>query len=65
MYEMWYLISVIFLSVLQPKDQFSGTCEQPFHTLSQHSMAIRGIYVGVGGMRCHIVSCSVDHTCKV
>lgn len=56
-----------FANVLQPKDPMSNhnVCEHPFHTLSHHSMPVKSIYVGVGGMRCRIATCSLDQTCKL
>ena len=38
---------------------------EPRHVFSDHSLPVRDLYVGHGGMRAHIVSVSVDRTCKV
>ena len=56
-----------FVSALQPRDPFSDTdiCEQPMHSLIHHSMPIQDMHVGINGMRCSIVTCSIDQTCKI
>jgi len=38
---------------------------EPRHVFSDHSLPVRDLYVGHGGMRAHIVSVSMDRTCKV
>lgn len=38
---------------------------EPRHVFSDHSLPVRDLYVGRGGMRAHIISVSMDRTCKV
>ncbi len=38
---------------------------KPFHSFSQHSLAITGLYVSYGGFNSIIGSTSLDRTCKV
>jgi len=56
-----------FANTLQPRDAFNDTdiCDEPYHSLNIHSMPIRDLHVGVNGMRCCLVTCSLDQTCKM
>ncbi|GFG34181.1 hypothetical protein Cfor_08160 [Coptotermes formosanus] len=38
---------------------------EPRHVFSDHSLPVQDLYVGHGGMRAHIISVSMDRTCKV
>ncbi|XP_065648654.1 WD repeat-containing protein 18 isoform X2 [Hydra vulgaris] len=54
-----------FSNICQPKDDFNDDSEKPTFILSHHSLPIKDFYVGIGGMRCHVATCSLDQTCKI
>lgn len=39
--------------------------DKPVYVLSNHSMSVQDVYVGVCGIRGNMVTCSLDQTCKV
>eukprot|EP00794_Sanderia_malayensis_P007714 gene7714-8553_t len=51
--------------VLSGSDGISKQNQEPSYTWSHHSLPIRDIHVGTGGIRCRIATCSLDQTCKL
>ena len=58
----------LFFRVLSVSSSSVGTFEansSPCHTWSDHALPVTDIHCGCGGMRAHVVTSSLDQTCKV
>ena len=69
-YYYYYLLilSVFSFRVLSVSTSSVETFEanlSPCYTWSEHALPVTDVYCGCGGMRSHVVTSSLDQTCKV
>ncbi|XP_066917425.1 WD repeat-containing protein 18-like [Clytia hemisphaerica] len=61
----WDLNNVLQSCMSSPNSMTSEQRHKPVHVLSNHSMSVEDLNIGVGSFRANMVSCSLDQTCKI
>lgn len=59
---------MIFFRILLGSSNSVGTSDEiqtPRYTWSDHALPVTDIHCGCGGMRGHVITASLDQTCKV
>lgn len=59
---------ICFFRILSLGSSATGAFESalsPYYTWSDHALPVTDIHYGCGGMRGHVVTSSIDQTCKV
>ena len=59
---------ICFFRILSLASSATGAFESalsPYYTWSDHALPVTDIHCGCGGMRGHVITSSLDQTCKV
>lgn len=59
---------ICFFRILSLASSATGAFESalsPYYTWSDHALPVTDIHCGYGGMRGHVITSSLDQTCKV